>query len=134
MMKDSERYIITTAKASVIRDVLSLVFSAVNSEEDMILGDHPSLETFVKSGCDRIILELRRPEGPSIAIFPKIRNLRISRLGRVLVVTGKATTPGILDDLDTLRRPHIIPKNLTSGLLAPVRTVFRTLRLADPQN
>lgn len=134
MMEDSERYILTTSNASVIRDVLSLVFAAVKSEDGGIPDTRPSLEMFAASGCDRIVLELRRPEEPAAGIFPRVRNLRVSRLGRVLVVTGKATAPGILQDLDSLCRPWSFPGHLASGLAAPVRSLFRTLHLAAPQN
>ncbi|MEJ2008327.1 MAG: hypothetical protein P8Z30_09280 [Acidobacteriota bacterium] len=134
MLKDSERYILTTAKASVIRDVLSLVFAAVKSDADGIPDTSPSLETFVKSGCDRMILELRRPKESPAGVSPGVRNLRVSRLGRVLVVTGKATAPGILREIEALRRPRFFPEHLASGLVAPVRTLFHTLRLAHPQN
>jgi len=134
MLKDSERYILATARASVIRDVLSLVFAAVKAEGDAIPGTGPSFETFAKSGCDRMVLELQRPNEPPAGISPRVRNLRVSRLGRVLVVTGKATAPGILHDLEALRRPRFFPEHLASGLVAPVRTLFRSLRPADPQN
>lgn len=134
MLKDSERFILTTAKASVIRDALSLVFAAVRPETDKIPGTSPGLETLAKSGCDRMILELRRPKESLAGVSPGVRNLRVSRLGRVLVVTGKATAPGILHDLEALRRPRLLPENLASGLVAPVRTLFHSLRLAHPQN
>ncbi len=134
MMKDSERYILTTARASVMRNVLTLVFAAGTSEDEGIPGANPSLETFAKSGCDRMILELQRPKEPPAGISPRVRNLRVSRLGRVLVVTGKATAPGILHDIDAVRRPRFFPGHLASGLFAPVRTFFHTLRLSDPQS
>ena len=134
MMKDSERYILTTEKASVIRDVLSLVFAAVKAEGAATPDASPSLETFAESGCDRMILELLRPKEAPEGVLPMVRNLRISRLGRVLIVTGKATGPEILQDIEAIRRPHFFPELLTSGLTAPVRSLFHTLRLSNPQN
>ncbi len=133
-MKDSERYILTTERASVMRNVLTLVFAAGRSGDDGITGANPSLDTFAKSGCDRMILELQRPKEPLAVISPRVRNLRIFRLGRVLVVTGKATSPGILRDIEAMRRPRFFPEHLASGLFAPVRTLFHTLRLSNPQS
>ena len=133
-MQDNERYILTTNKASVIRDVLSLVFEAVGSEDDGNPGGDTGIETFAESGCDRMILELQRPKGTAAGISPRVRNLRISRLGRVLVVTGKATSPGILRDLDARCSPWFFPRNLASDLAAPFRSLFRTLHLADSHN
>lgn len=134
MMEDNERYILSTAKASVMRDVLALLFAAARSGDDSISGASPSLETCAKSGCDRMVLELLRPKEPPTGMSARVRNLRVSRLGRVLVVTGQATVPGILHDIDVVRRPRFFPEHLASGLFAPVRTLFHTLRLSSPQN
>jgi hypothetical protein len=134
MLKDPERYILTTAKVSVMRDVLSLVLAEAKSEGAVIPGAFRSLEVVANTGCDRMILELRRPKEPAVGIPPRVRKLRASHLGRVLVVTGDTTAPEILNEIDALRRPHLPFRHLTSGLLTFVRTLFCTLRLAHPQN
>lgn len=124
MLKDSERFILTTAKASLIRDLLSLLLAAAKSEVDESPDTYQSLEAFEKGGCDKIILELRRPKAPFSDISPRVKKLRVSRLGRVLVVTGEATTPEILREIETVRRSHVLPKEVTSVLLALVHTHF----------
>jgi hypothetical protein len=134
MLQDPERYILTTAKLSVMRDVLTFVLEEVQSEGAVIPGTFPSFKAVTNAGCDRMILDLRRPKEPAVDISPRVRKLRTSRLGRVLVVTGEATVPEILQEIDTLRRPHFPFQHLTSGLLTFVRTLSCTLRLADPQN
>ena len=133
MLKDPERYILTSAKVSLIRDVLSFVLAEARSEGAITPGSFPSPEAAAKGGCDRMILELRRPKEPAPGISPRVRNLRTSRLGRVLVVTGDATAPEILHAIEALRRPHFSPQLLTSSLRAFTRTLFCTLRLAHPQ-
>lgn len=132
-MQDNERYILTTDKPSIMRNVLSLVSAGANSEGAAIQGAGCCLDAAAKDGCDRMILELRRPKGPAAGIFPKVKNLRTSRFGRVLVVTGDATVADLFHEIDALRHPHS-PRQLTSGLLAFGRTIFYSLRLADPQN
>ncbi len=135
MLKDFDRYILTTDKASVMRDVLSLVSTAeLKSEGAGTHGSCLSLDALAKDGYDRMILELRRPKEPAAGTSPKVRNLRTSHLGRVLVVTGDATAPEIFHEIDGLRRPRLFPRYLKSGLLAFGRTIFSTLRLANPQN
>jgi hypothetical protein len=114
MLTDIERYVLTTGKASVIREVLSLVLAGVKSEGDVSPGTYPSLESVVKNGCDRMVLELRRPKEPSACISPGVRNLRANRLGRVLVVTGDVAAPGILHEIEALSRPHFFHKYVTS--------------------
>jgi hypothetical protein len=133
MLQDNERYILTTDKPSVMRNVLSLVSAGARSEGAATHVSCLSLDAVAKDGCDRMILELRRPKGPVAGIFPRIRNLRTCRFGRVLVVTGDATVPELFREIDVLRHPYS-PRHLGSGLLAFGRTIFCTLRLADFQN
>ena len=133
MLKDPERYILTTARVSVMRDVLSRVLEEVTSGGAETAVTVPSYEAAASNGFDRMILELRRPKEPAAGIAPRLKNLRTSRLGRVLVVTGEATAPEILREIDQLRRPHLPIQHLTSGLLAFARSLSSTLRLADPQ-
>lgn len=123
-MKECERYILTTGKASVIRDALSLVLAGVNSEGNLIPGTRKRPETFIGKQCDRLILDLRTAEGLPSAISQRVRNLRVSHLGRVLVVTGDVATPGILREIEALSHPHFFPKYAVSGLLALVSMLF----------
>lgn len=132
-MQDRERYILTTDKPSIMRNVLSLVSAGANSDGAEIQGAALCFDAAAKDGCDRMILELRRPKVPAAGNFPKIKNLRTSRFGRVLVVTGDATGPDLFHEIDALRHPYS-PRQLTSGLRAFGRTIFCSLRLADPQN
>jgi len=127
-LKDFERYILTTAKASLIRDVLAYLLA--KAEGEAVPRTLPGPEEFSKAGYDRMILELRRPQSPCAGAFPTVKNLRSSRLGRVLVVTGDAATPEVLREIDALRRPRLFPEQLTSGLVSPVRLLIRSLRPA----
>jgi len=129
-LKDSERYILTTGKASVMRDVLAFLHARAESEGETIPRTLPGPEEFAKAGFDRMILELRRPKSPWVGDSPTVKNLRSSRLGRVLVVTGDAASPEILREIDALRRPRLIPAHLASGLVSPVRTLIHSLRPA----
>jgi hypothetical protein len=133
MLQDTERYILTTDKPSVMRNVLSLVSAGAGSEGAETQGVGLCPDTVAKDGCDKMILELRRPKGPAAGIVPRIKNLRTSRFGRVLVVTGDATVPELFREIDALRHPYS-PRHLRSGLLAFGRSIFYSLRLADSQN
>lgn len=134
MLKDRERYILTTARASVIRSVLSLVLARLKPEVAATPANFPEIEDVMMDGCDRMILELRRPKESVSGVGPGIKNFHASRLGRVLVITGEATTPEMLREIETLRRPHFSPQYLASSLHSFVHTVSSTLRLAHPQN
>ncbi len=128
MLQDPDRYFLTTANPSVMRNVLSLVTARDKSDGTL------NPESIEKDRWEKMILELRRPKEPAAGAAPEVTNLRTSHLGRVLVVTGDATVPEILDEIDALRHPQFSLRWLTSGLLAFGRTVFCSLWLADPQN
>lgn len=124
MLKQDERYILTTGKASVIRDALSLVLAGVKSEGDLTPGSRERLGALTRECCDRLILDLRTAKELPSGISPKVRNLRVSHLGQVLVVTGEVTGSEILDEIEALCRPHFSPGHLASSLLAFVHMLF----------
>lgn len=128
MLQDPDRYFLTTGNPSVMRNVLSLVTARDKSDSAL------NPEAIEKDRWEKMILELRRPKESAAGAAPEVTNLRTSHLGRVLVVTGDATAPEILDEIDALRHPQFSLRWLTSGLLAFGRTVFCSLWLADPQN
>ena len=131
MMKDPERYVLTTSKAPVIQDVLSLVLGMVKSERNLAPGTIPSLEAYTKNGCNRMILELRRPKQSPVGISPTVRNIRVSHLGEVLVLTGDATAPEILREIEAIRRPHFSLQYLATGMVAFGHLFFSALGLGN---
>jgi DNA-binding response OmpR family regulator len=128
MLMAGARRTLTTEKASVIRDALSLVLSGVKYEGDVAPGTSASLEAFAKNGCQRMVLDLRAADQPSVGAASGVRNLRASHIGQVLVVTAEVSDPGILHEIEALRRPHPLPAHIASGLLAFVHMVFCALR------
>lgn len=124
MLKNSERYVLTTGKASVIRDALVLVLAGVKPEGDLSPARRERIEAFARVHCDQLILDLRTAEDRPGGISPRVRNLRVRHLGQVLVVTGEAAGPEILHDIKALSRPHFSPQYLSAALLAFVHTLF----------
>jgi hypothetical protein len=124
MLKDGERYVLTTGKVSVIQGVLSLLLAGVKSEGAVAPSAYQSLDAFSKNGCDRMILELRTPKETPAGISPKVGNLRVSYIGQVLVVSGEVTSPEILREIERLRRPHFSLQYVASALLAFVHVLL----------
>ncbi len=127
-MKEGERYILTTGKTSVIRNALSLVLAGVKSEGDITPGTRQGLEALTWERCDRLILDLRMAGEPPGDTSPRVRNLRVSHLGQVLVITGEVTAPEIIREIEALRYPHSSPQHLASSLLAFAQMLFFLLR------
>jgi hypothetical protein len=124
MLKKGERYVLATGNASVIRKALSLVLAGVKSEGDVSPGTYQSLELFARNGCDRLVLDLRTARELPAGMAPRVRNLRASHLGQVLVVTADVTASHILHEIRALCRPHFSPQYLTSGLRALAQMLF----------
>jgi hypothetical protein len=124
MLKDRERYVLATSKASVIRKALSLVLAGAKSEGDVSADVYQSLELLARNGCERLVLDLRAAIGFPAGTAPRFTNLRASHLGHVLVVTSEATAPQILQEVRALCGSHFSPQYLAAGLLAIAHTLF----------
>lgn len=129
MLQDSQRYVLTTRKASVIRGVLSLLLAGVKSEGDVTPGTYQSLDLLAKNGCERMILELRRPKQSPVGISRTVRNIRVSHIGQVLVVSGEVGGLEILHEIEMLRRPRFSFQSLITKLLELVHMLLSVLGL-----
>lgn len=123
-MKQGERYILTTGRASAIRDALSLVLAGVKSEGDLTPGSRERLGVLTREHFDRLILDLRTAKELPSGTSPRVQNLQVSHLGQVLVVTGEVTGSDILHEIEALRRPHFSLGHIASSLLAFVHMLF----------
>lgn len=125
---EAERHVFTTEKASVIREAMSLVLSEARFADNVAPGTAASLEACAKNGCQRMILDLRAPGEPPFGMASRIRNLRASHIGQVLVVSGEVTDPRLLHQLEALRHPQSFPVHLASSLVALAHMFFCAIR------
>lgn len=123
-MEEGERHILTTGEASVIRDALTLVLGGIKSEGDLTPSTQERIEAFTREHWTRLILDLRTARDLPDGISPKVRNLRASHIGQVLVITGEVTSPEILHEIDVLRHTHSFPAHVSSGLRSVVHMLF----------
>ena len=123
-MEEVGRRIFATGKTSVIRDVLSLLTTGVKLEADLTLDTREKLEPFTTEICDRLIFDVRTAKEAFDQMSTRVRNLRASHVGQVLVITGEVTEPGILREIEVIHRPHHTPAHLASGLRSFVHMLF----------
>lgn len=123
-MKEGERQILITEMVPVIRGALSALLAEVKSEDSFAPGTLETLEGFARQGCDKLILDLRKPKESPGGIAPGVRNLRASQLGPVLVVTGEVPSPELMHEIKALRHAHSFPRHLASTLLTFVHRLF----------
>lgn len=123
-MEEIERLILTTGRDSVIRDALSLVLTGVRSERDLTPGIREKLEAFLGERCGRLIVDLRAARESTDGASPRVKNFKANLIGNVLVVTGEATRPETLRQIDALRHRHFFPRYVASGLFGLVHMLF----------
>lgn len=123
-MKEAERCVLIIEKAPVIRGALSVLLAEVKSKNSLTPGTLETLEGFARQGCDKLILDLRNAKESLGGIAPGVRNLRISHIGQVLVVSAEVTEPGILQKIKDIHRAHHFPAHLASGLRFFVHLLF----------
>lgn len=117
-LKEGRRRVLTIGDRSVIRDVLSLILAAVRSGCAGCPDARQRLETLAGERWDRLILDLRTVIEPAGAVPPAVRNLRISCVGGVAVVTGEVSTPEIFRKIRALSHPPLRAQFLHAGLVA----------------
>lgn len=117
-LKESRRRVLTIGKASVIRDVLSLVLAAVKSEGAGPSGARQRLEALAREHWDRLILDLRTVQEPAGGGLAGVSNLRVCCIGGVPVVTGEVSTPEIFRQIRALSHPPLRPRFLHAGFIA----------------
>lgn len=128
MSGEVERRTLTTEKASVIKEALSLVLSGVRYAGDVSPGTSASLEAYARNGCQRMVLDLRAAKNVPFGGVSGVRNLRASHIGQVLVVTGEVTDPGILHQIDVRNHRQPFPAHLASALVAAAQMLICAIR------
>jgi hypothetical protein len=123
-VKEDDRRIVITERASVIRNAFSVLLTGIESEGDATPGTREILQEFSKQDCHNLILDLREVEEPFAGAPIGIRNLHASRVGRVLVVICEIDAPRIFQQIENLCRPRFFPKQWTSGLAAFMHMFF----------
>ena len=105
-MRKGESTVLIAESAPVIRNALSILAASIESDGNGCLGSRERLEAITVEECESLILELCAEGDPCGGISPGVRNLRISHIGRDLVVSCEITSPHILQQIMDLRHPH----------------------------
>jgi hypothetical protein len=122
-MQNGKRHVLTIDKPPLIRNVLNALVAGIESEGNAPPGICKRLEDFAKQGCDALLLNLRVVEEALDGTPAKIRNVRASLVGGVLVVACLVPTPWMLQ-IEELSRRRFFENNLISSLGAFVRALF----------
>ena len=83
-----------------------------------------ALTSFSEESFDAIMLDLKCPEYSPEQLPSQIQGIQPNLVGRVLVITGEAMSPDILDTIERQWLTHVSPQHLTINLLNAIRTLF----------
>jgi DNA-binding response OmpR family regulator len=102
MAGEAERYILTAEKAARIRDLVSLLLTGVEFDGDIAHRARERLDEFMEHECDGLILDLRWVAVPPEGVSTPVRNVRVSLVGHVLVITGEVIDPEVLRQIEAV--------------------------------
>ena len=93
-------------------------------ETEVAHGVRIALTNFSEKSFDAILLDLKCSEPSPEHSKSQIQGIQPSLVGRVLVITGEAQSPDILDTIERQWLRHVSPPHLTIKLLNAIRTLF----------
>lgn len=102
---------------SSIRNLLFVLLAAVGCEGEAALNGQQALGMISRESFDAIILDLRCSNPSTEEVVSHIREIRPSLVGRVLVITGEATSPEALELIER----HFLIQVSEDGLLYNLR-------------
>jgi len=129
-MKEAQRRIFIVENAPRVRNALCALLAGAGGEGDVVHSTREARERISEASRDRLILDLRyAPTAPDPAA-PQVKNLEVSLVGRILVVTGEVSDTTVFRQIEDFGPPHFSLKHMTSSLHAFVRMLFQASRRA----
>lgn len=129
-MKEAERRIFVVEKAPGVRNALCALLAGIGGEGDVVPSRRETQERISEANCDRLILDLRyAPTAPGPAT-PRVKNLKASLVGGILLVTGEVSDTTVFRRIEDFGLRHFSLKHMTSSLHAFIRMLFLASRRA----
>ena len=115
-------------KCLVVENDLDICYVVCNllagmCETEVAHGVRVALTDISEKSFDAIMLDLRCSEHSPEQLKSQIQGIRPSLVGRVLVITGEAQSPDILDTIERQWLRHVSRQRFTSNLLTALRTL-----------
>ena len=104
-----------------IRNILYVLLAALDCEGDVAYSGQQALAMVSREKFDAVLLDLRCSNVPAEHVVSRIKEIRPSLLGRVLVITGEVTDPQAMELIERHVLPHIPGNRLISDLWGQLR-------------
>ena len=122
------RKVLIVEDDAAIRNVLYVLLAGVGCEGDIAYSGKQALAMMSREEFDAVLLDLRCTNLPAEEVFSKIKQIRPSLVGRVLVLTGELTDPKTLELIERHCLPHVPSNRLMQDLWIRLRTLFNPTR------
>jgi DNA-binding NtrC family response regulator len=93
-------------------------------EEEVAHGIRVELTNLSEESFDAIMLDLKCSEQLPEQLKSHMKGIRPSLVGRVLVITGEAKSPDVLDTIERQWLRYVSRQHLTRNLLTALRTLL----------
>lgn len=123
-MKESKRHVLVAEEPLAIRNAVRVLLATVEPRSNIPPPMRKRLEEIAELGCDGLVLDLRAVEMPYGVAPLRIRNVRGSQLGGVVVITCDVTSPMIVYEIEELCRPHFFLRHWFSSIVAFLHALF----------
>jgi len=94
-------------------NALYVLLAGMQCEGEVVYGIPDALAKISRATFDAVVLDLRCSEESTGRAVARIKEIRASLVGRLLVITGDVTSPDVLDAIERqclpkVRRRHLI--------------------------
>lgn len=107
-----------------IRNIIFVLLAAADFDGEIAYSGKQALSMISRGSFDAVLLDIRSAEAPPEEVVSQMKKLRPSLVGRVLVITGETTDPGILEWIDQHSLHHMPGNRLMQDLWGRLRTIL----------
>ncbi len=120
----TQRRVLIIEDEPSIRNVLYVLLAGLGFEGDVAHSRSQALAMISRESFDAVLLDLRSSEIAAEEIVAKIREIRPSLVGRVLVITGEVADRQTLEFIERYTLPHVPCHRLFQDMRNRLRTVL----------
>jgi len=107
-----------------VRNVIYVLLAGMECESEVSHGLRSALIRIKETSFDAVLLDLRCSDEAPEQALSQIKDARPSLVGRVLVITGEVTSPGVFEAIERQCLPQVPRQHLTLHLTTAIKAMF----------
>jgi len=118
------RKVLVIEKEPEARNILYVLLAGMRCEGEVVQGFPDALARISHESFDAVMLDLRCSEESPEQTVSRIKEIRPSLVGRMLVITGDVTSPDVLEAIERQCLPKVRRRHLIEDSLTVLRSLF----------